>query len=235
MNISDLDPSLQPDASNLTGFDTTTISADVGIFISDRENVLDVCQKLANSVGAFLVTDLSGKFKLVRLIADYAGTATYSVTREDMEEQSLQVSDKLDVIGAVKLAYCKNWTVQDTGLAGGLPSNNVALFAKDWWYSLAKDNTVLGNYQQNAEPPQKDTFLVTTTAADTEATRLLNIKKSPRFIYTATYFPHMLLTELGDFVRITYPRFGLDAGKTGIVVSVDRDWLNGRITLGVLI
>lgn len=236
MDTTDLDVNLVPDNStNLTGFDSNTISADIGIFISDRENVLDVCQRIANSVGAFLVTDLAGKFKLIRLVTDYVGTPTYTVTKEDMEEASLQISDKLDVIGSVKLAYCKNWTVQDTGLAGGLPSNNVALFAKDWWYITAKDTTVLGNYQQNAEPPQKDTLLLTTAAANTEAARLLNIKKVPRFIYTATYFSHMLLTELGDFVRITYPRFGLDAGKTGMVVSVDRDWLNGRITIGVLI
>ncbi len=239
MNVSDLNDNLKPGTNNLTPFDTNIVSAtafaEVGIYITDRENALEVCQKLANSVGAYLIPDITGKFKLIRLETDYAGAAAYEVTREDMEEYSLEISQKLDVVGASKLAYCKNWTLQDSGLAGGIPSNNVALFAKEWWYSVTKDATTLSRYQQNAEPPQKDIYLVTTAAADAESARLLNIKKTPRFIYTATYFSHLLLVELGEWIKITYPRFGLDAGKTGMVVSVDRDWLRGRVTIGVLI
>jgi hypothetical protein len=235
MNVNDLATNLQLDGNNLTGFDNTTVNANVGIYITDRENALDVCQKLASSVGAYVITDITGKLKLVRLETDFVGTATYEVTREDMEETSLQISEKLDVEGSVKLAYCKNWTVQETGLAGGIPSNNVALFAKEWWYSITKDATTLSRYQQNAEPPQKDTQLITTANADAESLRLLNIKKSPRFIYTATYFSHLLLVELGDYIKITYPRFGLDLGKTGMVVSIERDWLRGRVNIGVLV
>lgn len=235
MNVNDLESSLIVDGNNLSNFDKNTVAANVGIFITDRENALEVCQKLANSVGAYLVPDITGKLKLLRLETDYVGTPTYEVTREDMEETSLQISDKLDVEGSVKLAYSKNWTVQDTGLAGGLPGSSVALFAKEWWYSTSKDTTVLSRYQQNAEPVQKDTNLVSTSEADLESARVLNIKKTPRFIYTATYYSHLLLVELGDWVKITYPRFGLDLGKTGMVVSVDRDWLRGRVTIGVLI
>lgn len=235
MLVSDLAPNLVPDAAtNLTPFDVL-VPAEVGVFINNRENVLDICQQLANSVGAALVTDLSGKFKLVQVVTDYAGAADYTVTKEDMEQGSLQISSKVDVLGSIKLAYCKNWTVQDSGLAGGIPSANSALFAKEWYYVEVKDPTVLTNYQQTVEVPQKDTLIVNTAAATTEATRLLNIKKTPRFVYTATYFSHLLLVELGEYVKIVYPRFGLDLGKTGIVVSVDRDWLSGRVTIGVLI
>lgn len=235
MNISDLDTTLQVDGSNLSGFDKTVVSADVGVYLNNRENALDVCQQLANSIGAYLVTDLSGKFKLIQLTVDYAGTPTYEVTAQDMEEKSLEISDKLDIDGAVKLAYCKNWTPQDSGLAGGIPTSNIAVFTKEWWYSISKDTTILSKYQQNAEAPQKDTLLVTTASADTESARQLNIKKVPRFIYTATYFSHMLLVELGDYIKITYPRFGLDSGKIGTVVNIERDWLKGRVTIGVLV
>lgn len=228
MNTNDID-------SSITNFDTN-IDGAVGIYLNNRENALEVSQQLASSVGAYLTAGLDGKFKLVRLTADFAdGTQNYTVSAEDMEEKSLQISDKIEVLGSVKLAYCKNWTVQDTGLAGGIPSNNIALYAKPWWYVLKKDDVVVSRYQQSIEPPQKDTLLVNTLHAETEATRLLNLYKTPRFIYTATYFSHMLLAELGELVKITYPRFGLDAGKIGTIISLDRDWLNGRATIGVLI
>ena len=232
---------------NLTQFDSfdSTTPHNVGVYVNNRENVLDICQQLANSAGAYLVTDLDGKFKLVQLKADITATPDYSVGLSDMEEKTLAVSQKLDVEGSVKLAYCKNWTVQASGNAGGLPVSTTELLAREHFYVVKKDQTVLDNYVQVGEPVQKDTLLISNTAtsidgmptlqADTEAQRLLDLKKVPRFVYTATYFAHMLPVELGQTVRITHPRFGLSSGKTGMVVQADKDWLNGRVTIGVFI
>lgn len=235
MNVSYLSTNLIPDGTtNLTPFDST-VTANVGFFTNSRVNALETCQEIASSVGAYLVTDISGKFKLVQLQADIASTPAYYVTAQDMEERSLQISEKLAIEGSVKLAYCKNWTVQTDGLAAGLDIQSDTLFRKDWFYTISKDDSILAKYKQNTEFPQKDTFLIVETEAAAEAARLLTIKKSPRFIYTATYFSHMLLVELGDTINIKYPRFGLDNGKTGMVVSINRDWLKGRITIGVFI
>ena len=43
-----------------------------------------------------------------------------------------------------------------------------------------------------------------------------------------------MLVELGDTWTLTHERLGLSAGKTGLVVSIERDWLKGRCTVGVL-
>ena len=45
---------------------------------------------------------------------------------------------------------------------------------------------------------------------------------------------NLMLVELGDTWTLTHARFGLAAGKTGLVVSIERDWLKGRATVGVL-
>ena len=58
--------------------------------------------------------------------------------------------------------------------------------------------------------------------------------KTQRTIYSATYLPSTMLVELGDTWTITHPRLGLSAGKTGLVVSIDRDWLKARATVGGL-
>jgi hypothetical protein len=225
---------------NLTQFDQFDINTpyNVGVYINNRENVLDICQQLANSAGAYLVTDLDGKFKLVQLRAGLTGLVTpdYAVTASDMEEKTLSISKKLTVEGAVKLAYCKNWTVQTSGNADGLPVSTTELLAREHFYALEKDTTVIGNYVQSAEPVQKDTLLINSTEATAEANRLLNLKKTPRFVYTATYFSHLLPVELGQTINITHPRFGLSGtGKTGMIVEVNKDWLNGRVTIGVFI
>ena len=77
-------------------------------------------------------------------------------------------------------------------------------------------------------------MLIDTTEATAEAERRRDLWKTPRAIYRATYRAHLMLVELGDTWTLTHARFGLAAGKTGLVVSIDRDWLKGRVTVGVL-
>lgn len=222
------------DSAAISAFDASTDAA-IGVHIQNRENVLDICQQLASSVDAFLTTTLDGKIKLVQRFADYTGSVAYDITTDDLVEKTLTVSEKLEVSGAVKLAYCKNWTSQESGLAFGLPTSSSDLFAREWFYSTQSDATVLTNYGQTAEPPQRDTLLLTAAKANAETTRQLAIVKQPRFIYSGNYYQNLLLVELGDAVRLTNPRFGLSSGKIGMVVNISRDWLNGQVTLGIYI
>lgn len=222
------------DETGMDAVDTAT-NLEVGVYLTERENILDVCQRIASSGGYYLIPDISGKLKLVRLLADIATAATYSVTTADMEFASLTVSQKLDILGTVKLGYSKNWTPQTSGLANVLRPEAVTILEKPYYYETATDATTVSRYQQVAEPVVQETLLISQADAAAEAARLLVIKKSPRFVYTATYYARMLFCEVGDTVQITNPRFGLSAGKTGMAVSVNRDWLNGRVSIGVFI
>jgi hypothetical protein len=217
-------------------------NANAGIYITDRQNVLDVCYQLARSIGAYLVTTVDGKFKLVRVTSSPGTASAYNtVTGTDMDEATINITQRFDVQGAAKVAYCKNWTVQNSGLAAGLKPEFSALFAKDWFYKSVVDATVISNYNQSAEPPQTDTLLITDSDATTEATRINTLRKTPRYVFTATYLPHMLLTELGDPFKITHEKrykdilYNAGAGTTGTVVEIGRDWLRGRVSIGVLI
>jgi len=157
------------------------------------------------------------------------------VTPKDMEFASLTVSQKLDILGTVKLGYSKNWTPQTSGLASVLKPEAVAVLEKPYYYETATDATTVARYQQVAEPVAQDTLLISQADATAEAARLLTIKKTPRFVYTATYYAKMLFCEIGDTIQITNPRFGLSSGKTGMAVNINRDWLNGKVSIGVFI
>lgn len=222
--------------ANFNNFDATT-SRQIGLYITNRENVLDVCQRIANSANCYLVTDINGKFKLVKITGDLISGEVYDVGPNDMQHKTLTVSQKLEVQTAVKLGYSRNWTVQTSGLGAVLTPQAVSILDKEYYYKIQKDETLAGKYQQVLEPQSKDTLLIVDTEAESEASSLLNINKKPRFIYTATYFSNMLFCELGDLIRLRHPdRFGLTtAGKVGIAVNITRDWLKGRATIGVFI
>lgn len=231
-----------PTSSRLAAGDLDTVSLaafnaanpqPVGYYASERQNVLAVCQELAASVGSQVVMTSLGKLRLVKLALPSAGTGVF-VGQSDMELNSLSVSDKPSVAASCQINYCKNWTVQSSGLAAGLPARSSNSFSSEFLTTVSVDTTVAGIYKLDTKPVEELTHLLVESDAVAEATRRLNLWATQRFVYSAKYFSHLMLTELGDALKITHPRFGLSAGKSGIVVSIVRDWLAGRITIGVL-
>lgn len=78
-------------------------------------------------------------------------------------------------------------------------------------------------------------MLLRAVDAQAEALRRLNLWKTQRTVYRFTGYAHLLTLELGQALTLTAPRFGLDAGKTGMVIGLQSDWINRRVTVEVLI
>lgn len=220
------------DATQLAAFASACPQA-VGLFLGERANVLAVCQQLAASVGAQVVMTSTGLLRLVRIALPAAGTPV-AVTGADMVPGSLGISQRPAVRASCKLGYARNFTPQQSGLLSGLPGSSVAVLGTEWQSVTSTDATTATNYKLDAAPVLQETCLVSQSEATTEANRRRDLWKTQRAVYRATFLPHMLLTELGDAVTLTHGRLGLAGGKTGMVVSVERDWLAGRATIGVL-
>jgi hypothetical protein len=223
----------------------------VGYYAKDRENVLDVCYNLANTSGYQLVNTTvtayvgsstheatTGKVKLIKVDMSSLGTETYTITDDDMLLHSMTISDVLPVKSSIKLGYCKNWTVEESNLAEGLVENSKSYFTSEWLPNryVSSNNQYL--YKDTKEPEQEDTYLLTGTDAVAEATRRATLYGTPRFIFSATYLPHMLFAQLGDVVlfNIVHPKFStILNGKKGIIYSIQRNWIANTITIGVLV
>lgn len=242
------------DITNFTNFDSTYANRKVGVYISDRQNILDVCTQIAGSTNAKLVFSVGplssdndvGKLRLVKLkantsaVTDVGTGQAYTITGSDIEERSINVTEKIPVKAATKIAYCKNYTVQASGLANGLPVAHVEFFKTEWLYT--PDNTLVtvkSNYKLTSEVPQEDTLLITRVGAVAEATERLsfwydNINNRQRYVYTMTGYPHLFDLQLGDGVSLTNRRFNL-SNTIGTIISINRDWIRGRVEIGVLV
>lgn len=221
------------DLTNFASFNSS-YSYPVGVYCTSRENMLEVCNQLAASIGAQVVFSNEGKLKLVRL--DLAGTGTtHTIEPSDVESRSLSVGEKSVVRAATKLGYAKNWTVQTSGLAAGVNPSSINLFNTEYLFETSVNTTTATNYTLTKEPEAEPTLLVTQSGAQAEAVRRNALFSTPRTVYTMTAYPHLLFVNLGDNINLSNQRFGLDTAKSGIVVNVDRDWIAGRVTLGVLV
>ena len=102
----------------------------------------------------------------------------------------------------------------------------------EWLTVTSTDATTATTYKLDTQPPQADTLLIDATEATTEADRRRDLWKTRA---PSTAPPTARPPDAGGAGRHLDPdhaRFGLAAGKTGIVVSIDRDWLKGRVTVG---
>lgn len=219
------------DSANFTAFDTANTQS-VGVYLSDRENVLSVCQQLAASVGAQVSMSPVGKLRLLKIALPGAGGT--AVGEKNMAERTLEPVDRIPVRAAVKLGYCRNYTVQ-SNLQTGIPPEHKALFAQEWRTVTVRDSTTATTYKLTQEPEQENTLLLSNTDATAEANRRLTLWKTPRTVYRYEAMPELMLEEVGAYQTITHSRFGMSGGVTGQIVGVERDWLEGRAFIEVLV
>lgn len=220
------------DSANLAAFDAANPQP-MGIPLPDRTNVLTACQALAGSVGAQLSMTRLGKLRLIRLALPAVGTPT-EVHPKHMVERTLAPVERTEVVGAVRLSFNKNWTVQDN-LVTGIPEGHKDLYATEWLTSTKTDAAVQATYKLAGDPVQQDTMLLRRTDADAEAQRRLDMWKVPRTVYEFEGVPELLTLELGQAIKVFHPRFGMAAGVTGMVISLAPDWLNGHVKVGFIV
>lgn len=219
------------DAAQLATFDAAH-QQPVGVYLPDRANVLQTAQVLAASVGAQVVCSSLGKLRVVKVALPGTGTPV-DIGPDDCVLGGLKMRERPEVIAGVKLGYCCNWSVQDN-LGTGIPEEHKDLFAQEWLTVTARDEAVAAAYRLYADIPQQDTYLLRESDAQAEANRRLALWSVQRTVYQVECFAHMLSLELGQAVSLKADRWGLAAGKAGVVVGLQRDWIKGRVTVEVL-
>ncbi len=220
------------DATNLAAFESAHTQP-VGAYFSDRTNVLVACQLLAGSVGAQMVMSRLGLLRLMQINLPAGGTPVV-IDSTQMVERSLTVSQRPEVTAALKLGFNRNYTVQ-ADLVTTIPQQHKDLFAQEWLTSATTDSTVATNYKLDTEPTQIDTALQRRTDADAEGARRLAIWKVARTAYKFEGTADLLfLLELGTTVTLYNRRYNLQAGVTGMVISLAPDWDTGRVIVEVL-
>jgi len=220
------------DLTNFISFATTNI-APIGVLVSDRANVLTVCQEIAASANAQLFFNRAGQLQLLKLENSPSGTIT-SITDNDILHHSLHISSKTDITAAIKIGYCKNYTVQQN-VAALTPGTAAVMFADEWYSNTQADTGVQSIYKLDTTPVQKDTKLIVGSDASALATSLLSYYKVPHTIYAFTGTSKLMSLKLGQWVTLTHNRFGLNSGKSGQVITLSPDWANGIVNVEVII
>lgn len=217
------------DLTQLAAFDSAHPQP-VGLYLVERTNVLVAMQMLAGSLGAQPVMSMTGQLRLIQFAIPT--TATIDIPRSQQLDRSISIVNRTEVTASVKIGYCKNWTVQ-ANLPTSLPPAHKNLYSQEWLSVTSTDAAAQAAYKLDSEPAQIDTYLLRLTDAQPEAVRRRDIVKVPRTTYRFEATPQQMLTELGAAVKLYSNRFGLSAGKVGLVTSRTLDWNNLHVTMEV--
>lgn len=220
------------DLTNFNEFATNN-TQNVGVLVTDRTNILTVCQQLASSVGAQLYFNRVGKLQLLKYGVPTSDTPV-TITDSDIILNSLSISNRLDIAPATKIAYCKNWYVQQD-LLTGIPVEHKAFFAEEWMLAKTNNASVATTYKLSTDPEKIETLLLTTQHATNESQRRTTFYSTQRVTYKFTGTSKLLSLKLGQPVILKHNRFDLSNGVSGQVVSLNANWLNGTIGVEVLV
>lgn len=211
---------------------TTLATQPVGVFVSDRTNSFTLCSEIAKSANCVLVVTRQGKVRLVEL--KIPTTATIIVDDTNIIFNSIKLSQKPNIVAGIKLGYARNWTPM-TGIVTGIPEEHKNMLAKDYIEAVAKDPAVQAAYNLTVEPDLLGTFLITSDDANTAAQDRLQLRSNIRKIIGAQGVAELMQLEVGSPVIVNTNRFGIPTNTKGLVVSVNPDWLAGKVDLEILV
>ena len=205
-------------------------NATVGVYIdgANGRSVLEVLDELVASIGGYYGFDRSGKFEVGRLEAP-GGTPAATFTNVEILEIDRPATAL--PVHRVRLGYQPNGTVQvEFQLNGGATAPRRAFAAREFRHVTAEDISVLTMHPL-AGDLEINTLLDGSADASAEASRLLNLYKADRDLFRVRVKTQPFALELADTVRLTYPRFGLEAGKEFRVIGLVEDAASNEVEL----
>lgn len=157
-------------------------------------------------------------------------------------QRSFDQSDILDVrrIGPAQVrwlqsvGYRKNWTIQGAqDLAGEVTDDREQLLGEPFSVKEVSDIEVKSRHVEAFTAPPIDSLLVDAADADAAATNLLAIHSADREYFEIDLKRIGYLSDTLETTQITYPRFGMEGGRTFAVVGISEDAGRDQVTLKV--
>jgi hypothetical protein len=219
-------------ASDVTALDTAE-GGEQGLVVAEGEDVADVLDTLARSVGAWWGAAADGTFRIQQLAAP-SGSSTFDVTEYDVLDIE-RVASSDPVLGLpsyrTTLRYWKNHLVQGDGLAGGVPASRRADVGRAW-REVVDTDTAVQTPHLLAQATVEDSCFTTQADAQGECDRRQALRGTLRHAYLVTVpLEPFAAVDVGAVGTLTHPRFGLSGGELVRCLGVEPSARDRTVTL----
>lgn len=219
-------------------------AASVGIFVSEGQTVSSVLTELSSSIGAFWGFDAQNNFRIFRLENPTLGDSIYIIDSvadfdeygiSDFSSDELAYNNKYAIVNEVIVNYDKNYTVQTPDvLAGVVPEERQSWLGQEYRQISAKFTPAS---KITVQTVTVNTLLVSEISATVEANRLLALygteTTQKEFCTASLKLPVLILKTLfpGQTITLKIPRYGLDNGRSFIILSCELNFFDQTANL----
>ena len=224
------------DTASFTAFETATTPiqyGDLGYYVPDGENILNVLDSLISSLGAFYTFDREGKL-VVGVLTEPSITVVESFTNLELisiSRKSTGIPTVSNTIGSGKL-----WNVFSEGdMAGAVLSDDPYRnrLENEFIDEKYEDLTVKTKHLLAEEADKIDTYLTCNCMGYEEAKRIQLLYGVERNLFVIKVKTQPFMLELNDTIQIKIDRYGLTNGKNMRIVSLNEDALKNEVTMEV--
>ena len=224
------------DADSFTTLETSTTAiqhGDVGYYVPEGENILNVLDELISSLGAFYTFDREGKLVVGVLTAP---SVTPAETFTEIELMS--ISRRSTGIPTVSntIGSRKQWKVfSESDMAGAVLSDETYKhrLENEFVDEKYENLTVKTKHLLAEEADKVDTYLTCNCMGYEEAKRRQTLYGTERDLFVIKVKTQPFMLELNDTIQIKIDRYGLNNGKNMRIVSLKEDALKNEVTMEV--
>lgn len=212
----------------------SAVSGEGGIYIREDIQVREFVDRLLSGIGAFRFGRRDKLLRVARLAEPVATDAIMTLGIGDILEcRELALPDAIyPPTWRRRVGYQKNNTLQ-TGedIAGTVTDARRQYLAQEWRVATWQDANVRTRFVRSKDPEMIQSHLRNLADAQDVADYLGALHGVHRQLLEVVVRPIGHLIEMGDSVRIIYPRFGLSSGKLVRAFPVREDYLHRSVTL----
>jgi len=203
--------------------------------VGDTRSARTVMDAVAASVGAWYAFDATGSLRMGRLVAP-SGAPALTLTEDAIfEVQRTQAGGDGSGVPTWRctLRYAPSYTVQTTEqLAGAVTDDRAAAVGREYREAVAEINEVL-DVHPGAPTREFTARLVAAADAADEATRRQSLYGTRRDLLRVRVplTAAVAAVELGSVVSITWPKLGLSAGRSTLLIGMETEWARDQAWL----
>lgn len=214
--------------------------APLGIWLSDEVTGLDAISNVLNSLGAAIVPDRNGMFRMYRLEAPNAPPTLTLTPAEILEPQMrgierLATGDEGNGVPAWKVSvkWGRNWAVMSRNELDAVSITSAfKSFAELEWRTAVAEDEAIKDVHKLASEMSFETYFVNAADAQAEADRRLALYGVQRDRFRVPLRSYLVEEiDIGSIVRLQIPRFKLDDGKDFRVIGMSPNLETGRTVI----
>lgn len=212
------------DAASFDAVSANPVPSYIGVHVgaSDAVTVAGLFDSLMAGIGGWAGFNRKGALSVGTFTAPTApSVASFDRAEGDIIDLSIE-----PMPGGIwpppwrwRVAYLRNYTVFND-FAASVATEEQLFYAEPYRLVEASDDGILADHPTALDVPPVEAYYADLGRANDEALRLLALHASGYRLYKMTLARYGLSLELGDVIRVRWPRYGLDAGKLLRIASI---------------